>query len=100
MSAAAPKAAIIGVGSIAGSHYAGYEAAGVEVVALCDVNPLALSARGIVNGAVAGLHAGTTGVGPLLPWLLLGFALRTKTFFEEHLLRLLNGHPLRVKTDR
>jgi len=46
VSAAAPKAAIIGVGSIAGSHYAGYEAAGVEVVALCDVNPLALSARG------------------------------------------------------
>ncbi len=42
----APKAAIIGAGSIAGSHYAGYQAAGVEVVALCDVNPLALSARG------------------------------------------------------
>jgi ATP-binding cassette subfamily B protein len=36
---------------------------------------LALSARGIVNGAVAALHAGTTAVGPLLPWLLLGFAL-------------------------
>jgi ATP-binding cassette subfamily B protein len=35
---------------------------------------LALSARGIVNGAVAGLHGGQD-IGPLLPWLLLGFVL-------------------------
>ncbi len=36
---------------------------------------LALSARGIVNGAVAGLHGGAHEIGPLLPWLLLGFVL-------------------------
>jgi ATP-binding cassette subfamily B protein len=36
---------------------------------------LALSARGIVNGAVAGLHAGAPVLAPLLPWLLLGFVL-------------------------
>jgi ATP-binding cassette subfamily B protein len=36
---------------------------------------LALSARGIVNGAVTGLHGGAPAVGPLLPWLLLGFFL-------------------------
>ena len=35
---------------------------------------LALSARGIVNGAVAGLH-GTPALAPLLPWLGLGFVL-------------------------
>ncbi|HSQ00567.1 MAG TPA: ABC transporter ATP-binding protein [Candidatus Dormibacteraeota bacterium] len=36
---------------------------------------LALSARGIVNGAVAGLHGAAPALEPLLPWLLLGFAL-------------------------
>ncbi|MEO8603185.1 MAG: ABC transporter ATP-binding protein [bacterium] len=36
---------------------------------------LALSARGIVNGAIAGLHGGTAELGPLGPWLALGFAL-------------------------
>jgi ATP-binding cassette subfamily B protein len=40
---------------------------------------LALSARGIVNGAVASLHGGAQELAPLLPWLLLGFAL---TVFE------------------
>lgn len=36
---------------------------------------LALSARGIVNGAVAGLHGEAPALAPLLPWLLLGFVL-------------------------
>ncbi|MBX3025826.1 ABC transporter ATP-binding protein [bacterium] len=36
---------------------------------------LALSARGIVNGAVGGLHAGAPALGPVLPWLLFGFVL-------------------------
>ncbi|MGH7785441.1 MAG: ABC transporter transmembrane domain-containing protein, partial [Candidatus Binatia bacterium] len=36
---------------------------------------LALSARGIVNGAIAGLRGGAPDLAPLLPWLALGFAL-------------------------
>ena len=36
---------------------------------------LALSARGIVNGAIAGLRGGTPELGPLVPWLVLGFGL-------------------------
>jgi ABC-type multidrug transport system fused ATPase/permease subunit len=36
---------------------------------------LALSARGIVNGAIGGLHGGAPDLAPLLPWLALGFGL-------------------------
>jgi ATP-binding cassette subfamily B protein len=38
---------------------------------------LALSARGIVNGAIAGVDAGNADLATVLPWLLLGFALTT-----------------------
>ena len=36
---------------------------------------LALSARGIVNGSIAGVAAGGADLLPVLPWLLLGFGL-------------------------
>ncbi len=39
------RAAILGTGGISTSHYEGYLAAGVEVVALCDTAPEALAAR-------------------------------------------------------
>lgn len=39
------RAAIIGTGGISASHFEGYQAAGVDVVALCDVNPTALASR-------------------------------------------------------
>ncbi len=39
------RAAIVGTGGISASHYEGYRAAGVEVVALCDLNPDALARR-------------------------------------------------------
>lgn len=48
------KAAIIGSGSISASHYEGYLAAGVEVVALCDVNPETLAARMALWGVPRG----------------------------------------------
>ncbi|MEO8605418.1 MAG: ABC transporter ATP-binding protein [bacterium] len=51
------------------------EVAGVSLVRGLIPAGLALSARGIVNGAVAGMRAGTPDLAPLLPWLLLGFAL-------------------------
>lgn len=48
------RAAIIGTGGIAGSHHDGYLAAGVEVVALCDLDPSALAARQAQWGVVRG----------------------------------------------
>ena len=39
------KAGIIGTGGISGAHFEGYKAAGIEVVAIADVNPEALQAR-------------------------------------------------------
>lgn len=39
------RVAIIGTGSISQSHFDGYRAAGANVVALCDVNPVQLAAR-------------------------------------------------------
>ncbi len=39
------KAAIIGAGGISQSHFDGYRAAGVEVVAVCDVDAAALARR-------------------------------------------------------
>lgn len=38
------RAAVVGTGNISTNHLRGYRAAGVEVVAACDVNPAALSA--------------------------------------------------------
>lgn len=48
------RAAIIGVGGISASHYEGYRAAGVEVTALCDVNPEALRRRQMQWGVSRG----------------------------------------------
>lgn len=39
------KAAIIGAGGISANHHEGYQAAGVEVVALCDISTEALERR-------------------------------------------------------
>lgn len=39
------RAAIIGTGNISQSHYDGYRAAGIEVVALCDLDAAALARR-------------------------------------------------------
>src|SRR5690606_36290207 len=39
------RVAIIGTGNISQAHYDGYRAAGANVVALCDVNPVQLAAR-------------------------------------------------------
>lgn len=39
------RAAIIGAGAISGSHFEGYRAAGVEVVAICDPDAATLRAR-------------------------------------------------------
>jgi len=63
----------------------------VAVTVLRSITPagLALSARGIVNGAIAGLHAGTPGIGPLAPWLGLGFALTLLEGFGAQVANLL-----------
>ena len=48
MTAALPpplRVGIIGAGNIAENHFKGYRAAGAEVIALADVNPLALATR-------------------------------------------------------
>lgn len=50
------RAAIIGTGGISASHLEGYRAAGVEVVALCDVSQEALAAR-MVQWQVSRGHA-------------------------------------------
>ena len=44
------RVAIIGTGSISQAHYDGYRAAGANVVALCDVNPVQLAARATAWG--------------------------------------------------
>ncbi len=44
------RAAILGTGDISASHYNGYLAAGVNVVALCDTAPAALAARAAAWG--------------------------------------------------
>ncbi|HZW98569.1 MAG TPA: Gfo/Idh/MocA family oxidoreductase [Trueperaceae bacterium] len=44
------RVAIIGTGSISQAHYDGFRAAGANVVALCDVNPVQLAARATAWG--------------------------------------------------
>ncbi len=39
------RVGVVGTGGIARSHVLGYQAAGAEVVALCDVNPVTLATR-------------------------------------------------------
>ncbi len=46
----AARVAIIGTGGISLAHHAGYQAAGAEVVALCDVNTEQLSTRALAWG--------------------------------------------------
>src|SRR5690606_677687 len=48
--ATAPRVAIIGTGGISLAHYAGYQAAGAEVVAVCDVNQEQLTNRALAWG--------------------------------------------------
>jgi len=45
-----PRVAIIGTGGISEAHYAGYQAAGAEVVALCEVDQDQLTARALAWG--------------------------------------------------
>ncbi len=47
MSSGALRIGVIGTGGIAKNHVAGYQLAGAEVVALCDVNPTTLEERQI-----------------------------------------------------
>jgi len=48
---------------------------------------LALAIRGLINAAVGVTESGTIEIGPLVPWLILGFALTT----ADALSRLANG---------
>ena len=45
MSASAPRIAVVGSGDIARAHVVGYKAAGVEIVAICDINVEMLARR-------------------------------------------------------